>query len=257
MESLVGTAQREQFAREGYCVIEGAIPPDDLTMLRDECAAAITEIEDQMDRDGTDVYAISVRGKRYFVPNRSANVPGMLRFVAGPRIAEICGALLGDDAYLLHEQFVVKMAEVGLRFEWHQDSGYVKNEFAPYDLTPFLTCWCALDDMTVENGTIWVLPFTRAPGRDLQEFTTLEATNDLVAYTGDDPGEPLVVPAGTVVAFSSYLLHRSGANATDQPRRGFTCHYTTTPMLTPEGAAANRDIPVLQGGRYVGPLANA
>jgi ectoine hydroxylase-related dioxygenase (phytanoyl-CoA dioxygenase family) len=248
----IGATHREQFERDGYCIIEDAIPPADLEMLRDECASAIAEIEAQMDRDGTDVYAISVRGSRYFVPNRSAAVPRMLDFLTGPQIADICAALVGDDAYLLHEQFVVKMAEVGLKFEWHQDSGYVKNEFAPYDLSEFLTCWCALDDMTVENGTIWVLPFTRAPGRGLQEFTTLEASNDLVAYTGDDPGEPLVVKAGTIVAFSSYLLHRSGANATAAPRRGFTCHYTPTVMLTPEGTAANRDVPVLQGGRHVG-----
>ena len=40
-------------------------------------------------------------------------------------MADVCRATLGDTAYLFWEQYVVKGAEAGMKFSWHQDSGYV------------------------------------------------------------------------------------------------------------------------------------
>ena len=71
--------------------------------------------------------------------------------------AEVCRATLGDTAYLFWEQYVVKGAEAGMKFSWHQDSGYVGYP----DHKPYLTCWCALDDMSEENGTVYVMPFSQ------------------------------------------------------------------------------------------------
>ena len=41
-------------------------------------------------------------------------------------------------------------------------------------------------------------------------------TNDKVGYHGNDPGEPAIVPAGSIVVFSSRTFHRSGPNLTGQ-----------------------------------------
>jgi hypothetical protein len=51
---------------------------------------------------------------------------------------------------------------------------------------------------------------TAAPAGD-------EDTNDLVGYSVDDPGDPVIMPAGSMACFSS-TLHRSGANTTDRVR---------------------------------------
>ena len=42
----------------------------------------------------------------------------------------------------------------------------------------------------------------------------------MVGYFGDDPGDPVIVPAGSIACFSSTLFSRSGINATDRMRRG-------------------------------------
>jgi ectoine hydroxylase-related dioxygenase (phytanoyl-CoA dioxygenase family) len=73
-------------------------------------------------------------------------------------------ATLGETAYLFNEQYVVKAAEKGLKFGWHQDSGFVG-----YTHRPYLSCWCAIDDVTVENGTVYLLPYSRAGTRELVE----------------------------------------------------------------------------------------
>ena len=37
-------------------------------------------------------------------------------------------------------------------------------------------------------------------------------TNDRIGYEGDEKGEAVIVPAGSIAVFSSLVLHRSGAN---------------------------------------------
>ena len=78
-------------------------------------------------------------------------------------MARICRETLGPDAYFFFDQYVVKGAEVGGSFGWHQDSGYMSHNGGPADHAPYLTCWCPLDDATVENGTVLVIPWSRDP----------------------------------------------------------------------------------------------
>ena len=80
-------------------------------------------------------------------------------------------ATLGETDYLFNEQYVVKAAEKGLKFGWHQDSGFVG-----YTHRPYLSCWCAIDDVTVENGTVYLLPYSRAGTRELVESKTRRPT---------------------------------------------------------------------------------
>ena len=125
-------------------------------------------------------------------------------------MAQIARGALGDTVYLFNEQFVIKAAERGMKFGWHQDSGFIH-----YPHEPYLTCWIALDDVTEENGTVYLLPYSRAGTRDVVEHFHDEETNDLIGYFGDDPGDPVIVPAGSIACFSSTLFHRSGPNMTD------------------------------------------
>jgi ectoine hydroxylase-related dioxygenase (phytanoyl-CoA dioxygenase family) len=50
--------------------------------------------------------------------------------------------------------------------------------------------------------------------------------NAMVGYKGPDEGDFVKVKAGSLVAFSSFLLHKSGANITDRPRRSFFMAFT-------------------------------
>ena len=74
-------------------------------------------------------------------------------------------------------------------------------------------------------------PTPRAGTRDVVAHHRDHETNDLIGYSGDDPGDPLIVPAGSIAAFSSTLLHRTGPNTTDQPRRVYIAQYTAEPLL--------------------------
>jgi ectoine hydroxylase-related dioxygenase (phytanoyl-CoA dioxygenase family) len=83
----------------------------------------------------------------------------------------------------------------------------------------------------------------------------------MIGYAGEDPGDPVLVPAGTIVAFSSFTLHRSGGNTTGRPRRSYFMAFT--PALFPYADPARGEVyspaavPFLRGGRPLDPPSRA
>ena len=240
----VSTLQREQFIHSGYFVMERALSPDDLRVLREDCARGIDSIHARMDAAGTDTLYISHRNTRYFVSNLHRESGALRAVVLGELFADICRATIGGTAFLFLEQFVVKAAEQGLKFGWHQDSGYL-----PLTHKPYVTCWCALDDVSEANGAIAVLPYERAGTRLRIEHWKEPGTNDMIGYSGPDPGIVVSVPAGSIIVFSSTLLHRSGPNTTTTPRRAWIAQYSPHPILYEDGRPRQNAVPFLADGR--------
>ncbi|MBI1281681.1 MAG: phytanoyl-CoA dioxygenase family protein [Anaerolineaceae bacterium] len=247
----ISPQQIEQFNKEGYFIIENAVTGQQLEMLRRECQRYVDAFEAEMERLDVNRLGISHYKKRYFIDNRGYESAEIADFLTSELMTDVCRSILGDEAYLYNEQYVVKVADVGTKFGWHQDSGYIDHYH-----DPFLTCWVALDDMTVENGTLYVLPYERAKMHptDLFEHMTEDQTNDKVGYYGDDPGIPVLVPAGSMVVFSSRLFHRSGANQSHKMRRAYEAHYSAKPIMDKhERRLQNKAVPVLQKGQRVVP----
>lgn len=251
MMPVVRPEQVEQYHRDGYFVLEAIIPDAVLEALRSECMRYVDIYEKEMEARGVTTQDINHYKKRYFVSNRSVDSPIMTEFLFSALMADICRATLGDTAYLFHEQYVVKAADTDSKFAWHQDSGYVGHYHRAY-----LSCWCALDDMTVENGTIFVLPYQRDGRGSTDEIIDHEVeyrSNDKVGYKGDDPGDPVIVPAGSIVVFSSRTFHRSGPNMTDRYRRCYLAQYSAEPIMNRDGSALwGRAEPLLRAGERVG-----
>ena len=227
----------EQFHTDGYFVLESVVPEEHLELLRRNCEAAITAKNAEMDAIGTDVDGITHRGQRYFIGCASQGLPELRVFLFSGLMSEVCRAILGETVYFKSDQFVVKYGGSPMEFSWHQDSGYSQKRVG--DHPEILTFWCPLDDVDEENGTIYVLPMQRFGEKRVIEHVKMEGTNDMVGYFGDDPGEPIIAPAGSLVVFSSLTFHRSGANTSGRPRRIFTPQYTAEPMPGNSSVDAN------------------
>ena len=248
----VSDAARRRFERDGFVILESVIDDAALAMLREECAVFVDRTDRWLLRRGTDVFGITHRGKRYFISNRYRDSERMRDFVFGDLMRAISTAFLGSTVYLFNEQWVVKGAEQGMKFAWHQDSGYVCFRDPGNVHAPYLTCWCALDDMTRENGTISVLPHDRVGSRNTVFAHRHEpGSNDLVGYEGDDPGELCEMPAGSVAVFSSTSLHRSGANTSGQWRRAYLTQYTAAPIYSSNGELWAQAVPFVADGKRV------
>ena len=166
---VVGNVQRQQYHDEGFFILDKVIPDRDLQVLRSECATLVRAQEMEMDRLNTNELNLSRRNSRYFVFLAFKERPLLGEFIFSNLMAEICRATIGNSAMLFWEQFVVKGTDkVGAEFPWHQDSGYVDRAH-----TPYVNCWIPLDDVSEENGTLYILPFSRAGTRERVEHRLL------------------------------------------------------------------------------------
>ena len=235
--------QKQQFQEEGYVVLEDVVPPKDLQLLRDVCDEMVAETDDLIDSgQWQELSGITHKGQRYFIEGVYARRPELSRYLFSDYMAEVCRAALGPTAYLFKNQFVVKCAQTGMNFSWHQDSGYI-----PESHRPWLSCWCALDDVNEENGTVYLLPCSQFGGGEIREHVRQEETNDLVGYFGDEPGVPVIIAAGGIAIFSSATFHRSGANSSGATRRVYLAGYSPEVMPSKEGTS-RQAVPFLKAG---------
>jgi ectoine hydroxylase-related dioxygenase (phytanoyl-CoA dioxygenase family) len=244
---IVSPALQNQFHEEGYCVLEHVIPSEHLAALDHACRFQLEKQAEWMDKVKADVLGLTHKDKRYFLSCQHEPGSPMQRFLFSGLMAGIVRPLLGGDAFLFLEIFVVKARRTGMSFGWHQDSGYMLGRPHP----PYVTLWCALDDVTEHNGALHVLPYARAGTREVVPHAKERQTGDLVGYTGDDPGVIVPVPRGSIVALSSTVFHRSGPNTTEAPRRAFLAAYSLAPIFDEKGNLWNQAVPFLQGGARV------
>jgi ectoine hydroxylase-related dioxygenase (phytanoyl-CoA dioxygenase family) len=164
-----------------------------------------------------------------------------------PAVVDLLTQLLGPNVKCMQTMLFIK-SEGRPGQAWHQDEYFI-----PTRDRSLTAAWIALDDATVENGCLWVIPGSHAAGvlypereHDDERFDcTVEAYG--FRYREED-AVPVEVPAGTAVLFDGHLLHRSLPNTgAHGMRRAFVSHYmraeSLLPWFPPEpgGAVASTD----------------
>jgi Phytanoyl-CoA dioxygenase (PhyH) len=246
----VTAEQVDQFKTEGYILFENAVPNHLLEILREECAYFVRREDEKMDKLGLDQIGITHRNKRYHAAFAVRERPSLGSYVFNDVLKTLCKALMGPDAYLFFDGFVVKGAEGGMRLAWHQDSGYVNAVDGDIDHKPYITVWCPLDDVTEENGTIYILPFSEIGIKTWVRHEFDQPSNDWVGYFGRAKGVPVVARAGALAVFSSLTMHSSGANRTPHLRRAYITQYSPEPVLTADRKMLwGNALPFLRGGK--------
>jgi len=121
---------------------------------------------------------------------------------------------LAPDVRVLREQPVTKPARTAGTVPWHQDHDYL-----PMGPVPFLTCFLALDAVTVDRGCLWVEPGSHRHGPLPHVAAGQIRRLDTDLGARGDGGVAVPLAQGDVLAFSSLTFHRSGPNlsAHDRP----------------------------------------
>lgn len=138
---------------------------------------------------------------------------------AGPHVQAMT-QLIAPHVALFFNQVVTKHPDQDTdrsAFPWHQDNGYAR--VLPDNN---ITVWMAIDDATLDNGCIWVVPGSHKQGlieHDKQDDNWYQQANV------EAEGIAVPVKAGEAIAFSAYTLHCSKLNTTDQPRRAYFMQY--------------------------------
>ena len=150
-----------------------------------------------------------------------------------PRLANLVVQLGICEPQWLQSMLIFKQPAIGGEVTWHQDGSFLYT--VPQSVIGF---WFALEDATLENGCLWVLPgqhknglrsrFRRINGQ-LQTETLPEAPS-----LDENDGAPLEVSAGTLVVLHGALPHYSKANRSSKSRYAYTLHAISGAADYPE-----------------------
>jgi len=225
------------YREHGYCVVPGALGDADLDLVRGSLARLLAAEIDDADEP-----------RHRFVLGASGKEPALRTVILGSAYAAICRALLGDEVWLINDQFSHKPARTGGVFRWHQDGAYIG---APH--RPYLTTVLALEDLTQDNGSLRLVPRDEAITREtVLDAHTLEPGEQTRRHFGDHPGVLLRAAAGSLICFASDVFHRSDANRSDRDRTTYVAQYAVEPRTgVPGQGLCLEGEPFLRGGGVV------
>lgn len=216
MDAIVTGRHKSEMDTNGFTVFERLFSEAEMARLAEVFDVHEQRRQAQLRAEGNS--GISRADEITFNDHLAETDPAVKAFCLRPEIVEICQAFLGPDVDLYWNQTVFKQPEGDKIFPWHQDDAYTEVDPAPY-----LTLWLAISEATLENGCISVLPGSHKDGLRPHEWTDI----GLTGYPADasDQGVAVPVPAGSVIAFWSLTLHKSGANRSRDVRRAFVIQY--------------------------------
>ena len=113
-----------------------------------------------------------------------------------------------------------KPAGQGTYLPWHQDAGDVWK----LDRDPILTSWIALDDATRDNGCVQAIPGSHRLGLLSKNGSTISDAH-AARYCPEEAIVDLEIEAGEGILLHNWMLHRSGVNSTNRPRRAISACY--------------------------------
>lgn len=114
---------------------------------------------------------------------------------------------------------------------WHQDEYYI-----PTRDRSLIGAWIAIDDATVNNGCLWIIP--GRPGymmkREAYNGNEYADVDTVDVSSAGSQAIPVEVKSGSVVFFNGYTLHSSLANKTkDNFRTALVNHYMSAESMLP------------------------
>jgi phytanoyl-CoA hydroxylase len=225
-----------RFARDGYAVLPGALDATEIEALR---AEAVRIYRGQLGPaeglvpagPGEPDDAVIRRYACIHFPHKLS--PLIRKTMAHPAVVAALTQVIGPEVKAMQSMLFTK-GEGKAGQAWHQDEYFI-----PTRDRSLTAAWIALDDATTENGCLWVLPGSHRPGVIYpdREHDDIRFDCSIEAYDfpyRDEDAVPVEVPAGAVVLFNGYLLHRSLPNtARHGLRRALANHYMSAQSLLP------------------------
>jgi len=218
-----------QYQDDGYVLIPGALSAADLRELQattDRIAAQAAGLSEEnavfdFEAAHTPDAPLVQRIKK---PHRVD--PLYFALAKNPAIFALVQRICGDNVRLSHSKINMKAARAGSPLEWHQDWA-----FAPH--TNMSTCVASvmLDDTSLENGAMQVLPGShRSPLYEHHDAQLGFVGAVDLAREGLDTtaAAPLVGAAGTVSIHHPMTMHGSGANHSGRQRRILFLEYAAS-----------------------------
>ena len=217
---MLSAKQLAQYDEQGYIIVPGVL--DEFTRKRMQSVLAGLVEKSRAVSTHNDIYDLE--------PNHSSEEPRVRRikrphvvdpvfneFTRSTSLLSILAALLGNNVRLHGSKLNLKAPQFGSPVEWHQDWA-----FYPHTNDDLLAVGVMLDDTTVENGAMYVMPGThKGPtfnhhGADGLFCGAIDPDTSGLDFSGAVPCEGA---AGSCSFHHVRLVHGSAQNTSEKPRQ--------------------------------------
>jgi ectoine hydroxylase len=214
---MLNNQQLETYQEQGFLVLENQVPKNILSQIDTEIAqfydraATLSESDDVIDLETTHSPS-ETRIRRIKFPH--LNLPSCADLMRQHCILDPVRDLIGPNLRLHTSKLNFKSAGYGAAVEWHQDWA-----FYPHTNDDILAVGVLLDDMTLDNGALLMLPGTQhGPIYDHHvngEFVGAIRPDRLIL----DAAVPVIAPAGSISLHHVRMVHGSDMNRSNHDRR--------------------------------------
>ncbi len=207
-ESLLSRDEVDFFVANGYLGPYAAMSPAEMAAIRREID------EHVLTTDGPN--------PRSRVQSRHMDQPVIYDLATHPAMIDRIAGILGPDLIVWATQLWLKDPG-GIEIPWHQDIN-----FWPLEPPINTSAWIAIDDVTVENSCVQIIPGSH---RESLAHVKVEAKvafgkmADPDAFDADGAINMELKP-GEFFIFSERLLHRSSKNTSNKRRLGMSLRVT-------------------------------
>ena len=178
--------------------------------------------------------------------------PWLFRYLANERVLDVIEDFIGPDIVLWSSHFIAKPRGSGRAVPWHTDGAYWHNRLVPMEV---ITLWLAVDESTLENGCMRVIPGTHRTFRaHIDAYEAVDrSTNvfharippDLIE---EDKSVNLELAVGECSFHDAWTIHGSNPNFSEKRRCGYTMRYMPAHVvLHREGWNQDHRIYLLRG----------
>jgi ectoine hydroxylase-related dioxygenase (phytanoyl-CoA dioxygenase family) len=230
------------YRENGFVVLADGLSPAEVDALNDEtariCRGERGDIPGRLNTPGVMPAPPDARDEDVMRQYLCIHFPhklskAMHASLAQPNIVSLLTRAIGPNVKCMQSMLFIKASGKPGQ-AWHQDEFFI-----PTRDRSLGAAWMALDDATVENGCLWVIPGSHKPGiiwpQHAHHDRRFDCTGEAINFPyRDEDAIPVEVKKGSIVFFHGYLLHRSLPNyASGGFRRSLVNHYMSAESLLP------------------------
>lgn len=219
----LNTSEVDNFRGKGFLLYKKPVLPEE------KFAALKQHFEEKLE-----LLPPEVRPEEMDVPHFTD--PKLFEWLFADEILDLVEPIIGPDIALFSSHFICKPRGNGKRVPWHEDASYWKQMITPIEA---VTVWLAIDDSTIQNGCMYVIPESQRNG--VSEYDEVDNVRNLFPTEikqgrfDETKAVPLELLANEASLHDSGLIHGSPANNSNMRRTGYTMRYMSTAVKTLEG----------------------
>nr|WP_315158588.1 phytanoyl-CoA dioxygenase family protein [uncultured Flavobacterium sp.] len=234
--SQLKSSQKEFYDKNGYVIVSDLLNISEVEMLSNETLeifkgkrGAIKGLLETNESESNDDIL-----KKYVAihfPHKISDI--IYSFLKHDKIVKVLEEIVSKNVKCMQSMLFVKAPGKSGQ-SWHQDEFYI-----PTRDKSLVGAWIAIDDATIENGCLWLIPGSHKEGSILpriknenNNFADVD-TVDVSRYSNENI-IPVEVKKGSVIFFNGYILHSSlKNNSKSKFRTALVNHYMSAESMLP------------------------